>query len=58
MKGVSIVGFYVPVKESDETEVQSALTRLAQTVSEALIQSGWDEDELSQALDLSQPEYN
>ena len=58
MKGVSIVGFYLPVKELDETEVQAALTRFAQTGSEALIQSGWDVDELSQALDLSQPEYN
>ncbi len=53
-----IVGFYVPVKELDETEVQATLTRLSQTVSEALIQSGWDEETLSKALDLSQPEYN
>ncbi len=53
-----IVGFYVPVKESDETEVQAALTRLSQTVSEALTQSSWDEDKLSQALDLSLPEYS
>ncbi len=51
------VGFYVPVKESDETEVQAALTRLSQSVNEALTQSGWDEDKLSQALDLSLPEY-
>ena len=52
-----IVGFYVPVKESDKTEVQATLTRLSQTVSEALIQSGWDEETLSKALDLSLPEY-
>ena len=52
-----IVGFYIPVKP-DEIEVQAALTRLAQTVSEALSQSGWDEETLSKALDLSQPEYN
>ena len=58
MKSISIVGFYIPVKESNETEVQAVLTRLAQTVSEALIQSGWDEDKLSLGLDLSQPEYN
>ncbi len=51
-----IVGFYVPVKESDETEVQAALTRLSQSVNEALTQSGWDEEKLSIALDLSQPE--
>lgn len=52
-----ILGFYVPVKESDETEVQAPLTRFSQTVSEALTQSGWDEEKLSQALDLSLPEY-
>lgn len=52
-----IVGFYIPVQQSDETEVQAALTRFSQTVSEALVQSGWDEDELSLALDLSLPEY-
>lgn len=51
-----IVGFYVPVQELDEEEVQAALMRLSQTVADALIQSGWDEDKLSQALDLSQPE--
>ena len=51
-----IVGFYVPVKDSDETEVQAALTRLSQSVNEALTQSGWDEEKLSIALDLSQPE--
>ncbi len=51
-----IVGFYVPVKESDEEEVQVALTRLSQSVNEALTQSGWDEEKLSIALDLSQPE--
>ena len=57
MKNVSILGFYVPIKESDETEVQAALTCLSQSVAEALTQSGWDEDKLSQALDLSLPEY-
>jgi hypothetical protein len=58
VKSASIMGFYVPVKESDETEVQAALTRLSQSVNEALTQSGWDEDKLSQALDLSLPEYS
>ncbi len=43
---------------SDAREVQAALTRLSQTVAEALIQSSWDEEKLSQALDLLQPEYN
>ncbi len=51
-----IVGFYVPVQESNEEEVQAALMRLSQTVANALTQSGWDEEKLSQALDLSQPE--
>ncbi len=57
MKSVSIVGFYVPVKKSDAREVQAALTRLSQTISEALTQSGWNEEKLSLALDLSLPEY-
>jgi hypothetical protein len=51
-----IVGFYLPVRESDEGEVQAALMRLSRTVADALAQSGWDEEKLSQALDLSQPE--
>ena len=51
-----IVGFYVPVKESNETEVQAALTRFSQSVNEVLTQSGWDEEKLSLALDLAQPE--
>lgn len=53
-----IVGFYIPVQQSDRLEVQTALTRLSQTVTEALMQSGWHEEELSQALDLSPHEYN
>jgi hypothetical protein len=51
-----IVGFYLPVRESDEGEVQAALMRLSQTVADALAQSGWDEEKLSLALDLSPPE--
>lgn len=51
-----IVGFYLPVRESESGEVQAALMRLSQTVETALAQSGWDEEKLSQALDLSQPE--
>ncbi len=57
MKSISILGFYVPVTEADETEVQAASTRLSQSVNEALTQSSWDEEKLSQALDLSLPEY-
>ncbi|WP_199197377.1 hypothetical protein [Chroococcidiopsis sp. CCALA 051] len=51
-----IVGFYLPVRESDEAEVQAALMRLSRTVESALIQSDRDEEKLSQDLDLSQPE--
>ncbi len=51
-----IVGFYLPVRESDEGEVQAALMRLSRTVAAALAESGWDEEKLSQALDLSPPE--
>jgi antitoxin (DNA-binding transcriptional repressor) of toxin-antitoxin stability system len=51
-----LVGFYIPVRESDEGEVQAALMRLSRTVESALTQSGWDEEKLSLALDLSQPE--
>ncbi len=53
-----IVGFYIPVQQSNKIEVQTALTHLSQTVIEALIQSSWDEEELSQALDLSSHEYD
>jgi hypothetical protein len=51
-----IVGFYLPVRESDDAEVQAALMRLSRTVESALIQSDRDEEKLSLALDLSQPE--
>jgi len=51
-----ITGFYIPVSESDEREIQAALMLLSQTVEAALAQSGWDEEKLSQALDLSQLE--
>lgn len=51
-----IVGFYIPVRGSDEAEVQAALMRLSRTVETALAQSDWDEEKLSLALDLSQPE--
>ncbi|WP_219336141.1 hypothetical protein [Chroococcidiopsis thermalis] len=51
-----IVGFYLPVRESDDAEVQAALMRLSRTVETALAQSDRDEEKLSLALDLSQPE--
>lgn len=51
-----VVGFYIPVKESDEEEVQRAIDRLNMTVEAAKAESGFLEEELSQALDLSRPE--
>ena len=51
-----VVGFYIPVKESDTEEVQRAIKQLSQTVEAALAESGLSEEELSQALDLSPPE--
>ncbi len=51
-----LVGFYVPVEQSDEAEIAQALQRLSETVETAKKESGLDEDALSRALDLSQKE--
>jgi antitoxin (DNA-binding transcriptional repressor) of toxin-antitoxin stability system len=51
-----VVGFYIPVEQSDEKEVQQALTQLSVTVEAALVESGLSEEELSQALLLSRPD--
>ena len=51
-----LVGFYVPVEQSDEVEIEQALQRLSETVEKAKHESGLDEDTLSHALDLSQKE--
>ena len=51
-----LVGFYVPVEQSDEAEIAQALQRLSETVETAKRESGLDEDALSRALDLSQKE--
>jgi aminoglycoside/choline kinase family phosphotransferase len=48
-----LVGFYIPLKQSDEEEVQRAVKRLSETVETALAESGFSEEELSRALDLS-----
>lgn len=48
-----VVGFYIPVKESDTEGVRRAMQQLARTVEAALAESGLSEEELSQALDLS-----
>ena len=51
-----LVGFYIPVEQSNEIEIKQALQRLSQTVEQAMAESGMDESALSRALDLSQQE--
>ena len=48
-----LVGFYIPVEQSESVEIEQALSRLNQTVSKAIAKSGMDEATLSRALDLS-----
>ena len=49
-----LVGFYLPVEQSDDLEIEQALQRLSKTIDLAKKESGLDEDILSRALDLSQ----
>jgi antitoxin (DNA-binding transcriptional repressor) of toxin-antitoxin stability system len=49
-----LVGFYIPVTQSEETEIEAALQRLNQTLEAAMSESGMDEATLALALDLSQ----
>lgn len=51
-----LVGFYIPVEQSDEIEIEQALQRLSQTIETAMAESGMDEATLSRALDLSHKE--
>ena len=48
-----LVGFYIPVEQSEEIEIEQALQRLNQTVERAIAESGMDEATLASALDLS-----
>lgn len=48
-----LVGFYIPVEQSESVEIEQALSRLNQTVSKAIAESGMDEATLANALDLS-----
>lgn len=48
-----LVGFYIPVEQSEEIEIEQALQRLNQTVETAIAESGMDEATLARALDLS-----
>jgi antitoxin (DNA-binding transcriptional repressor) of toxin-antitoxin stability system len=49
-----IVGFYIPVEQSEKIEIEQALQRLNQTLETAITESGMDEAALAQALDLSE----
>jgi antitoxin (DNA-binding transcriptional repressor) of toxin-antitoxin stability system len=51
-----IVGFYIPVEQSEEIEIEQALQRLNQTLETAIAESGMDEATLAHALDLSRSE--
>jgi antitoxin (DNA-binding transcriptional repressor) of toxin-antitoxin stability system len=51
-----IVGFYIPVEQSEEIEIEQALQRLNQTIETAIAESGMDEATLAHALDLSRSE--
>ena len=52
-KHQKIVGFYIPISQSSEDEIQQAFQRLSATVNSALAESGLSEDQLSEAFDLS-----
>ena len=47
-----LVGLYIPVKESDEEEVQRATERLEQTIEQVIAESSLNEETLSRALNL------
>ena len=51
-----LVGFYVPIEQSNEAEIAQALQKLSETLETAKRESGLNEDALSRALDLSQQE--
>jgi len=48
-----LVGFYIPVEQSEEIEIEQALRKLNQTVEKAIAESGMDEATLASALNLS-----
>ena len=48
-----LVGFYIPVSQSEEIEIEQALRKLNQTVEKAIAESGMDEATLASALNLS-----
>ncbi len=48
-----LVGFYLPVTQSEPEEIAQALQKLNQTVEKAIAESDMDEIALAEALDLS-----
>lgn len=48
-----LVGFYIPVEQSEEEEIEQALRKLNQTVEAAIAGAGMDEATLARALNLS-----
>lgn len=48
-----LVGFYIPVEQSEEVEIEQALRKLNQTVETAIAEGGMDEATLARALNLS-----
>lgn len=49
-----VIGFYIPI-ERDEDEILRAVAKLGSTVEKVLDESGMNEEELAQLLDLRQP---
>lgn len=51
-----VVGFYIPVQQTDDQEVQRASERLGEIVESVIAESSLDEETLSDALNLSSPD--
>lgn len=51
-----VVGFYIPVQDSEEIEIKAALEKLELAIDKSLAESGLDEESLSRILNLSAAE--
>lgn len=51
-----VVGFYIPVQQTNDQEVQRAIERLGEIVESVIAESSLDEETLSHALNLSSPD--
>jgi hypothetical protein len=49
-----VIGFYIPL-ERDEDEARRAVARLGDAVEQVLTETGMDEEEVAQLLDLRRP---